>query len=204
MNWPFINDGRFSCWFRPGKPNALALGWEAGSENKLEQLKINWSSALPSKTSRRSLCWRIGNFQEQHLMRLGSSFRRFSSMSCSNINANRYNEFHHVTPHKNVATVVPWYRKTCRSECMFVPVVDSSVTEMSTRGVILLTEGSDELKSRYTLLKYNTARCACGNSRLWRHEPLRQWYTCWRKFGRWSRKPKALALGALTCMQIVL
>ena len=32
----------------------------------------------------------------------------------------------------------------------------------------------DELKSRYTLLKYNTARCACGNSRLWRHEPLRQ------------------------------
>ena len=33
---------------------------------------------------------------------------------------------------------------------------------------------SDELKSRYTLLKYNTARCACGNSRLWRHEPLRQ------------------------------
>ena len=52
--------------------------------------------------------------------------------------------------------------------------VDSSATEMSTRGVILLTEGSDELKSRYTLLKYNTARCACGNSRLWRHEPLRQ------------------------------
>ena len=139
MNWPFINDGRFSCWFRPGKPNALALGWEAGSENKLEQLKINWSSALPSKTSRRSLCWRIGNSPGLHLMRLGSSFRQFSSMSCSNINANRYNEFHHVTPHKNVATVVPWYRKTCRSECMFVPVVDSSATEMSTLGVILLT-----------------------------------------------------------------
>ena len=103
-----------------------------------------------------------------------------------------------VTPHKNAVTVVPWYRKTCRSECMFVPVVDSSATEMSTRGVILLTEGSDELKSRYTLLKYNTATETSGNSRLWRHEPLRQWYTCWRKFGRWSRKPKALALGALT------
>ena len=52
--------------------------------------------------------------------------------------ANRYNEFHHVTPHKNAVTVVPWYRKTCRSECMFVPVVDSSATEMSTLGVILL------------------------------------------------------------------
>ena len=72
--------------------------------------------------------------------------------------ANRYNEFHHATPHKNVATVVLWCRKTCRSECMFVPVVDSSATEMSTRGVILLTEGSDELIARYTLLKYNTAR----------------------------------------------
>ena len=70
---------------------------------------------------------------------LGSSFRRFSSMGCSNINANRHNEFHHATPHKNAATVVPWYRKTCRSECMFVPVVDSSATEMSTQGAILLT-----------------------------------------------------------------
>ena len=98
----------------------------------------------------------------------------------------------------NAVTVAPWYRKTCRSECMFVPVVDSSATEMSTLGVILLTEGSDELKSRYTLLKYNTATETSGNSRLWRQEPLRQWYTCWRKFGRWSRKPKALALGALT------
>ena len=29
---------------------------------------------------------------------------------------------------------------------------------MSTLGVILLTEGSDELIARYTLLKYNTAR----------------------------------------------
>ena len=37
--------------------------------------------------------------------------------------------------------------------------VDSSATEMSTLGVILLTEGSDELIARYTLLKYNTARC---------------------------------------------
>ena len=60
------------------------------------------------------------------------------------------------------------------TQCMFVPVVDSSATEMSTRGVILLTRGSDELKSRYTLLKYNTATETSGNSRLWRHEPLRQ------------------------------
>ena len=53
-------------------------------------------------------------------------------------------------------------------------LVDSSATEMSTRGVILLTEGSDELIARYTLLKYNTATETSGNSRLWRHEPLCQ------------------------------
>ena len=82
---------------------------------------------------------RFGNSPGLHLMRLGSNFQHYLSMSCSNINANRYNEFGRTTPHKNAVTVVPWYRKTCRSECMFAPVVDSSVTEMSTLGVILLT-----------------------------------------------------------------
>ena len=72
-------------WFRPGKPNALALGWEAGSENKLEQLKINWSRRCRRMITTMTYRWSPRRLKLRSCIALLTYVaRRNTTQKCSN------------------------------------------------------------------------------------------------------------------------